>query len=162
MALSMNLRRRSRTFAVVAVATVAASTHAACGTSESDADLANGQQKFMASCSACHTLAAAGATGTLGPNLDDAFRQVRSEGFPADSSANVVKYWIHHPGKRFAPPTDAAIYPDMPADLVTGQDAVDVAWYVATSAATGDAANDSTLRKAADRPLPKTRDQIEN
>ena len=32
---------------------------------------ANGQQIFSQNCSSCHTLAAAGANGQVGPNLDD-------------------------------------------------------------------------------------------
>jgi mono/diheme cytochrome c family protein len=36
-------------------------------------DAANGEAVFAsAGCGACHTLSAAGATGTVGPNLDDA------------------------------------------------------------------------------------------
>ena len=33
-------------------------------------DTQSGQQLFTASCGSCHTLAAAGSTGTVGPNLD--------------------------------------------------------------------------------------------
>jgi mono/diheme cytochrome c family protein len=32
---------------------------------------ANGEQLFTSSCGSCHTLAAAGTSGTVGPNLDD-------------------------------------------------------------------------------------------
>jgi mono/diheme cytochrome c family protein len=35
-------------------------------------DARAGKAVFLANCAACHTLAAAGATGTVGPNLDDA------------------------------------------------------------------------------------------
>jgi mono/diheme cytochrome c family protein len=36
-------------------------------------DAANGEQVFAsAGCGGCHTLAAAGSSGTIGPNLDDA------------------------------------------------------------------------------------------
>jgi mono/diheme cytochrome c family protein len=31
----------------------------------------NGQQLFTANCASCHTLAAAGANGRVGPNLDE-------------------------------------------------------------------------------------------
>ncbi len=34
-------------------------------------DAAAGEAVFKASCATCHTLSAAGATGTVGPNLDD-------------------------------------------------------------------------------------------
>ncbi len=33
---------------------------------------ADGEAIFKSSCVSCHTLAAAGASGTIGPNLDDA------------------------------------------------------------------------------------------
>ncbi len=63
----------------------------------------------------------------------------------------MVKYWIGHPDKLSDPA--------MPENLVTGQDAIDVAWYIAVNAGAGDAAGESTIRPA--KPLPKTRDQIE-
>ena len=43
------------------------------------ADKANGKVLFSQKCGGCHTLADAGTAGTLGPNLDDAFRAARSE-----------------------------------------------------------------------------------
>ena len=56
---------------VVATALLAAG----CGTggkAVAHADTQNGQKLFTASCGGCHTLAAAGTSGTVGPNLDDA------------------------------------------------------------------------------------------
>ena len=38
---------------------------------EGGSPLAAGQRTFEATCSSCHTLAAAGATGEVGPNLDE-------------------------------------------------------------------------------------------
>lgn len=156
MALNMNLRRRSRSLAVVAVTTLAATTLAACGvSSEGEADIANGKQKFMTNCGSCHALADAGSPGGIGPNLDDAFRASRAEGYPSDSFSNVVEYWIKHPNRR---PSNPPV-PHMPANLVTGQDAIDVAWYIATKAGAGKAAEESTIRPA--KPLPKLRSEIE-
>ena len=43
------------------------------------ADTANGKQLFAKNCGGCHTLADAATAGTVGPNLDDAFRAARSE-----------------------------------------------------------------------------------
>jgi mono/diheme cytochrome c family protein len=43
------------------------------------ADTANGKQLFATKCGGCHTLADAATAGTIGPNLDDAFRAARSE-----------------------------------------------------------------------------------
>jgi mono/diheme cytochrome c family protein len=41
-------------------------------TTTTKADLAEGKAIYTASCAGCHALAAAGATGTVGPNLDTA------------------------------------------------------------------------------------------
>ena len=66
----------------------------------------------------------AGARGQVGPNLDEAFQQSRAEGFKESTIKNVVLDQI-----RF-PTTNSG----MPADLVTGDDAVNVAAYVARCA----------------------------
>jgi mono/diheme cytochrome c family protein len=120
-------------------------------------DLSNGQTLFMngqngkLSCAACHTLAAAGASGTIGPNLDDAFAAARDEKYPDSSIENVVLDQIrlgsgqvatYTTSKDFVehclPPHSAKCYgTPMPADLVTGQDAIDVAAYVASVAGVG-------------------------
>jgi mono/diheme cytochrome c family protein len=43
------------------------------GTTTGEGDVAKGEQIFAsAGCGGCHTLAAAGTNGTVGPNLDDA------------------------------------------------------------------------------------------
>jgi mono/diheme cytochrome c family protein len=114
-------------------------------------DLQSGQQLFTSKCAGCHTLQAAGASGTVGPNLDDSFATVRQEGYPDSSIENVVldqirlgsgqiatytsaKYFVKH----CLPPRSAKCYSTtMPADIVTGQDAIDVAAYVASVAGTG-------------------------
>jgi mono/diheme cytochrome c family protein len=75
-----------------------------------------------ASCGSCHTLADAGTVGTVGPNLDHAFGYVCEQGFAEDTVYSVVLGQI-----------DLA-QGAMPQDLVTGQDAVDVAAYVASVA----------------------------
>jgi cbb3-type cytochrome c oxidase subunit III len=98
-----------------------------CGTggmATSSGDQANGQKLFAAKCAGCHVLAAAGAQGTLGPNLDDAFAGPKAEHFKQSTMQNVVLDQI-----REAPLP-------MPANLVKGQDAVDVAGYVAAVAGT--------------------------
>jgi cytochrome c2 len=84
-------------------------------------DLFRGEGK----CGGCHTLKDAGAAGKIGPNLDEAFMRSREEGFEESAIENVVLDQI-----RF-PTTDSG----MPADLVKGDDAEDVAAYVARCAA---------------------------
>jgi mono/diheme cytochrome c family protein len=43
------------------------------------ADVNSGKMLFAQNCGGCHTLADAATAGTVGPNLDDAFRAARSE-----------------------------------------------------------------------------------
>lgn len=116
-----------RAAAAVVFATAATLLAAGCGTGGKAVrgDVQHGKQLFTATCASCHTLADAGAQGKVGPNLDDAFARDRAQGFKQSSIQNVVLDQI-----RFA------ILP-MPADLVRGQDAQDVAAYVASVAGTG-------------------------
>ncbi len=102
-----------------------------CGGAEnalSTADTDSGKASFVTACGGCHTLADAGTTGAAGPNLDDAFRSSREQGFGETMFYGVVRRWI-----QIAPqPDQPGSYPvAMPQDLVTGQEAVDVAAYVA-------------------------------
>ncbi len=92
------------------------------------ADLANGKQLFTATCGACHTLADAGTKGIIGPNLDDAYLQPRLNGFDDTSFEALVREQIEI-GFPYARPTP------MPAELLKGKDAQDVAAYVASVAA---------------------------
>ena len=79
----------------------------------------------MSVCASCHFLEDAGTPPTnIGPDLDDAFRAARQVGMQDDQFAGVVKRWIR-----------IAQLP-MPRNLVTGQDADDVAAYVAKVAGT--------------------------
>lgn len=114
-----------RVVTAAAVAGAAASL-VACGSqsavSSSD-NVVRGKQLFVAKCGACHTLARAGTQGTVGPNLDDAFRQSLSEGFERSVVHGVVAGQIQSPGRTS----------QMPADLVTGDEVGDVAAYVAQS-----------------------------
>jgi cbb3-type cytochrome c oxidase subunit III len=114
----------------VALALAAAVLAAGCGTggkASAHADAQNGAALFTAKCGACHVLAAAGTQGTVGPNLDDAFGPSRQQGFKQSTIQNVVLLQIRQPS------------PPMPASLVKGQDAQDVAAYVAAVAGTGNA-----------------------
>jgi cbb3-type cytochrome c oxidase subunit III len=111
--------------AVVAVVALLASGCGTGGKATGHADQATGQKLFTAKCAGCHTLAAAGAQGTVGPNLDDAFAADRKQGFAESSIVNVVLDQIRVPS------------PPMPKNLVTGQDAEDVAAYVGAVAGKG-------------------------
>ena len=117
---------RLRTLTLSAVVAAGALTLSACGAGTADADLANGKKLFTQGCGGCHTMVDAGTKGIIGPNLDDAFRGARYEGYPASHFQGVVRYWIENP--------DTRALPAMPANIVTGKDADDVAAYVAVSA----------------------------
>jgi mono/diheme cytochrome c family protein len=124
-------RRARASLAIVAFGMLAAGV-AGCGTvgySEGTGDRQRGRELFIESCGSCHVLADAGTTGTIGPNLDDAFRRAREDGFEESTIAQVVRDQIAYPITN--PPTEQ---PGMPADIVTGQDAEDVTAYVASVA----------------------------
>jgi cytochrome c553 len=66
--------------------------------------------------------------GTIGPNLDDAFSGSREQGFEESTYAEVVRWQIAFPGEGGL----------MPPDLVEGEDADDVAVFVARCAGNAD------------------------
>ncbi len=96
---------------------------AACGREEAP-DLVSGKENFIAKCSSCHALARAGGGGTQGPDLDEAFQQARQDGMNEETVEGIVLAQIANPRRNSI----------MPADLVTGDDARDVAAYVAEAA----------------------------
>jgi mono/diheme cytochrome c family protein len=95
---------------------------AACGRDE--ADLTNGKAKFVEKCGSCHTLARAGTAGTQGPSLDAAFQTALADGFDRDTVEGIVHQQVLHPRRNSI----------MPAGLVEGDDARDVAAYVGYAA----------------------------
>jgi uncharacterized cupredoxin-like copper-binding protein len=118
------------------VALVAGAT--GCGATGGHDNLVNGKEQFVAKCGACHTLARAGSTGVNGPNLDEAFKRARLDGFGESTFAGIVHKQILFPSKLpQVDPATGKVLGLMPADLVTGTDAKDVAAYVAASAAAG-------------------------
>jgi len=56
-----------------------------------------GKQLFVKACGGCHTLADAGTSGTVGPNLDDAFEQSRDAGMTSATFTQVVAEQIRYP-----------------------------------------------------------------
>jgi cytochrome c6 len=90
-------------------------------------DPSHGKQLFLdpkVQCASCHTLADAGSKGTVGPNLDDAFSSAKQQGFSIQSMEDVIRGQIAYPDPSGA----------MKANLVSGQDANDVATYIAKCA----------------------------
>jgi plastocyanin len=110
---------------VVPVAITAALVAAGCGTRGGKADLVNGKTLFVGKCGACHTLARANTKGIQGPNLDAAFDAGRAQGFGESGIKGVVRDQISHVRRGSI----------MPKNLVKGDDARDVAAYVASAAA---------------------------
>ena len=127
-----------RALAAAAIGAVVAVALAACGTggiSEGAADEENGKTLFAQKCAGCHGLAAAGSVGGIGPNLDDSFAQARAEGFEESAIRNIVHEQIKYPGQYPTASDDPDLLKaNMPPNLVTGQNAEDVAAYVAANA----------------------------
>jgi plastocyanin len=107
-----------------------------CQLADSGTNLVNGKEKFVAKCGSCHVLARANATGVVGPNLDEAFTRARQDGFGQDTFQGIVHRQILQPAIRpqHDPENPSKLLPLMPAKLVTGSDAEDVAAYVASAA----------------------------
>ena len=136
------------------LALVVAGIAVACGTGGfvKGGDTAKGQQLFVSRCGSCHTMSAAGTTQTIGPNLDDAFAADRDQGFKKSSIQQIVADQIRLPlepgtcpgatsrakGFKTACTAGSPVTPTgstvMPANLVTGQDLVDVSAFVAKCA----------------------------
>ncbi len=110
----------------------------ACGTGgkvSASANAQNGKAIFQQKCAGCHALEAVGSTATIGPNLDDAFAQARADGYEESAIANIVHDQIRFPGQYpTAQNNPNYLKANMPANLVKGQDAEDVAAFVAANA----------------------------
>ncbi len=121
-----------------------------CGTTRGDhPDLVNGKTLFVQKCGACHTLAHANTKGIQGPNLDAAFVAARQQGFQKSGIEGVVHDQISHVLRGSI----------MPKNLVTGDNARDVAAYVALVA--GAPGKDSGALAAAGLPKTTNRTAVE-
>ena len=135
---------------------------AGCGTggiAKGKADTAHGKQLFVQKCGSCHTLADAGTQGKIGPNLDDAFSGPRAQGFKESTVRNVVHgqilYAVSNPSGFIKGPNGEDIPAQgMPRNLVTGQDAQDVAAYVASVAGVSAAGGATTTTAVTTNPSP--------
>ena len=111
----------ARNTAVSLLAAAIALPLAACGRDEPD--LSNGKALFTERCGSCHILGRAGTQGRTGPDLDAAFRTALADGMNRETVEGIVNRQILHPNSK------------MPAEIVTGDDARDVAAYVGFAAA---------------------------
>ncbi len=117
-----------------AVALVAALAVGGCSAKNDNPDLVAGKQLFVQKCGSCHVLSRAGTKGVTGPNLDEAFQQAQAEEFGEDAIESVILKQTLYPARKLGNGKDD-LTGVMPAKLVTGQDAHDVAAYVAVSVA---------------------------
>ena len=123
----------------------------ACGTGgyTSQGSQGAGKEYFVQACGGCHTLADAGTSGTIGPDLDDAFAQAREAGMTSATFTQVVAQQIRFPVEQTSTgaPGMPAVDQTLPScDEVEGdafgvddQDRAvdDVATYVGAVAGTG-------------------------
>lgn len=115
---------------------------AAAGCGEDEPDLANGKRLFAGEgqCGSCHTLARANTKAAVGPNLDTSFSEALIDGMERSTVEGTVLNQIAYPRRSSS----------MKPGLVKGQDARDVAAYVAYAAARP--GKDSGLLAAAGQP----------
>jgi mono/diheme cytochrome c family protein/plastocyanin len=92
-----------------------------CEVKRGQPDLVEGKQLFVSKCGSCHVLARADTKGQVGPNLDQAFQAALGAGFGRSSVRGIVEKQILYPLRGG----------QMPAKLVHGRDAQNVAAYVA-------------------------------
>jgi mono/diheme cytochrome c family protein len=132
-ALSRSRRRSAPArLGIVAAALASAVVAGGCDVSE-DADVDRGRALFQQNCGTCHALAQAGSRAEVGPNLDASFAQARADGMDNDTIEGVVQTQISNPrATEEGAENYDRVY--MPADIVTDQDAEDVATYVASVA----------------------------
>ena len=138
---------RSRPWAL-ATLLLAATLSVGCGQQE-QVDLVNGKRLFTGEgqCVTCHVLERAGGGGVLGPNLDEAFGPSRRDGLGQQTVEGIVLRQIDQTRRGSI----------MPEDLVTGDDARDVAAYVAQAA--GMPGTDTGGLAAAGQPLGQPADR---
>jgi mono/diheme cytochrome c family protein len=145
------VRVRVAFVAAVASAAIVAVAASGCGTGgfTSEGSQGAGKELFTQRCGSCHVLADAGTSGPVGPNLDDAFAQARTDGMPSDTFAQVVAGQIKYPITE--PVTGSPGMPDVDTTLPSCGDAEeegfcvddqdravsDIAVYVAAVAGTG-------------------------
>lgn len=97
---------------------------AGCG-GTTTADIERGRTLFIEKCGACHAMAQAGTSSTVGPDLDAAFGAAREAGMDGETIKGVVIPQVMHPRPSTDNPTVS-----MPAEIVTGRDLDDVAAYI--------------------------------
>lgn len=136
--------KRSIRPALVALVAATAVVVAGCGAVNhitngqvASANIGEGKALFVKNCSSCHTLADAKAAGVIGPNLDNAFRYDKLQGFKLSTIRDVVRGQIAYATSVTGADVPGTTTPSagMPDNLLRGEQARDVAVYVAQCAA---------------------------
>lgn len=118
---NVTISRMFRSGAVLALAAAALLASGCTNTGSKDsANVVAGKQLFVKKCGSCHVLARAGTKGSIGPNLDAALISARVQKQGDEAVRGVVLDQILYPARDGV----------MPAKLVKGEDANDVATYV--------------------------------
>src|ERR1700751_2827894 len=118
-----NLPKPIRLLAPLAALLAAVVVISGCGTTSPD--IAPGRVLFTKDCGVCHTLAQAGTTATIGPNLDDAFAAARAVGMDGATVEGVVKAQVDDPR-----PGNGNPMATMPPHIAEGTDLDDIAAYL--------------------------------
>ena len=107
----------------------AAGAAAPAGGGGADAVAAEGRQIFDAQgCSGCHTFAAAGATQTIGPDLDEVL---------PDRSPQEIEQSIVDPGAELSPGFNQGIMPDNFGDALSPDELDTLVQYLSQNAGQG-------------------------
>ena len=131
------MRMGFRAFTGVALCAAVAFGAAACGGGGRTPDVANGRDLFRngangrQACSYCHTMRAADSAGTFAPNLDSDTQEDRSRLHMSEQEIGDLVLKNINDGQCLDP-TDPSRC--MPAGLLSGNDATDVAAFVARCA----------------------------
>jgi mono/diheme cytochrome c family protein len=118
-----NLPKPIRLLAPLAALIAAVVVISGCGTTSPD--IAHGRVLFTKDCGVCHTLAQAGTTAQVGPNLDDAFAAAREVGMDGATVEGVVKAQVDSPRPGNGNPAAT-----MPPHIAEGADLDDIAAYL--------------------------------
>ncbi len=109
---------------------------AATGEQKVPADLKAGQALFQTNCGTCHTLYAAGTDGNFGPNLDELLAPSGQPSGPA--AQQTIKATEGRVLNALEHGVDTTTTPGrMPAGILNGQQAEEVAKFVAHTAGEG-------------------------
>jgi mono/diheme cytochrome c family protein len=144
-------RRRALLAGCLVAAALVLAGCGALGYTSGKGDKTKGKTLFQNKCGSCHTLADAGTSGAIGPNLDAAFREALAAGMTEDTIRQVVRGQIAY---AIDQPTTGS--PGMPKNIVKGADATDVATYVASAVVKDVAANPTGESTSAPPPPPAT------